>query len=161
MDWHAWIGQGEDLTPLQMGLRAVITFIICLILIRLGGARIFGRRSGMDTVIMIVMGSVLARGVVGASPILSTWAAAFMMILLHRVFSWISSRSPWFETLLKGRSHEIYSNGKIIDHELRQASLSRSDLMESLRLETQEETLENVQSARLETNGRISFRKKS
>jgi uncharacterized membrane protein YcaP (DUF421 family) len=36
-------------------------------------------------------------------------------------------------------------------------NLSKSDLMESLRLETKNESIDNVEKATLETNGRISF----
>jgi uncharacterized membrane protein YcaP (DUF421 family) len=151
------LGQGEDLTPLQMALRAILIFIVTLILIRLGGVRIFGRRSSTDTIIVIVMGSVLARGIVGASPLLSVIAAATAMIILHRLFALLSHKFKWFERMTKGRKITIYENGAILLSNLQKTSLTTSDLMESLRLETKEDKLEKIESAQLETNGRISF----
>jgi len=77
INMDSFFGSSEDLTMLQMGSRAFIMFIIALFLVRLGGIRILGRKSGVDFVIIIILGAVLARGIVGASPFLSTVFAGF------------------------------------------------------------------------------------
>jgi uncharacterized membrane protein YcaP (DUF421 family) len=154
---YALLGHGEELTPSQMALRALFFFILTLVLIRLGGVRIFGERSSFDTIIMIVMGSVIARGVVGASPILSVIAAATAMIVLHRLLSWLSYKNNFIETLIKSKRTPIYRNGRILSGNLERTGLSKQDLMESLRLETKQSSLEKVKTAYLETDGRISF----
>jgi uncharacterized membrane protein YcaP (DUF421 family) len=150
-------GHGQNLTPLQMAVRAVITFFITLILIRVGGVRIFGKRSGFDTIIMITMGSVLARGIVGASPYLSTIAAATAMIVIHRLLAWLSIKNKTMESIIKGKRTVLYEGGKISFKNLRKAALSEEDLLESLRLETKHTSLEKIEKAFIETNGRISF----
>ena len=43
-------GDGRNLDPLQMGLRAVIVFVITLVLIRISGRRSFGQRSPFDQI---------------------------------------------------------------------------------------------------------------
>lgn len=151
------IGHGEYLTALQMSARAVIMFIVMLVLIRIGGVRIFGKRSGFDIIIMITIGSVVARGIVGASPFLSTIAAATAMIVVHRLFAWLSIKNQMTEKLIKGDRIHLYRNGKINEKNLRRASLTKMDLEESLRLETKDSALDKIESAYLETNGRISF----
>ena len=151
------LGHGEDLTPVQMALRAIIVFIVTLVLIKIGGVRIFGRRSSTDTIIVIVMGSVLARGIVGASPLLSVISGATAMILLHRLFGWLSFKFKWFERIIKGGKTRIYENGAILLSNLEKTALTTSDLTESLRLETRQNELEEIETAYLETNGRISF----
>lgn len=151
------LGRGEDLTPLQMSLRAVIVFFATLILIRIGGVRIFGRRSSTDTIIIIVMGSVLARGIVGASPLVSTIAAALVMVVIHRILAWISAKNSKLETLIKSDHIILYENGAIQKKNLIRAALSEADLFESLRLETKQDSLDKVTIAYMETNGRISF----
>lgn len=65
---EAILGSGEHLDPLQMATRALLLFFIALLLIRIGGLRIIGKKSGFDLAIVIMMGAVLARGIVGASP---------------------------------------------------------------------------------------------
>ena len=151
------LGHGENLTPAQMALRAIIIFIVTLVLIKIGGVRIFGRRSSTDTIIVIVMGSVLGRGIVGASPLLSVIAASTAMILLHRLFGWLSFKFKWIERVIKGEKTKIYENGTILLSNLEKTALTTSDLTESLRLETKQNELEEVETAHLETNGRISF----
>jgi uncharacterized membrane protein YcaP (DUF421 family) len=151
------IGHGEDLTALQMSVRAAIIFVVTLILIRIGGVRIFGRRSGFDTIIVITMASVLARGIVGASPFLSAIAASATMIAIHRLLGWLSGKYRKFEVFIKGDHVPLYINGKIHDENLARTSLSKEDLEESLRLETMGSSLDKVETAYLETNGRISF----
>ncbi|MBV9962879.1 MAG: hypothetical protein JO072_11595, partial [Parafilimonas sp.] len=63
-----WFGEGEHLNVLQMSVRTFFTFILLMLLIRLAGMRTFAKRSAFDNIIVILLGAVLARGVVGASP---------------------------------------------------------------------------------------------
>jgi len=154
---HELVGRGDHLTALQMSIRAIIMFIIMLFLIRIGGVRIFGKRSGFDTIIMITMGSIVARGIAAASPFLATIAAATAMIAVHRLLGWLSSRNRKLEMLIKGNHLILYQHGKILSKNLSRASLTEEDLRESLRLETKDSSLDRVKEAYLETNGRISF----
>lgn len=150
-------GQGEQLTILQMSARAIVVFFISLLLIRLGGLRLVGKRSSFDTIITITMGSVLARGVVGASPFFSTVAAAASMIAVHRLLAWGACVYNSFDKLVKGKALLLYKDGQILWENMKLATLSKADLLESLRLETKSEDFSHVQKAYLETNGRISF----
>lgn len=151
------IGSGEALSALQMSVRALILFLIALVLIRLGGMRIFGKKSAFDNVIVIMLGAVLARGVVGASPLWSTVAAAATMVAINKILAWLAARSSKVNKLLKGEALVLYESGAIVWSNMRKAALSHSDLLESLRLETNCESLEKVEKACMETNGRISF----
>lgn len=73
MDWiKVFFGEGKDLDALQMSCRSVVTFIIALVLLRLAGIRTFGKRSAFDNVIIIMLGSILSRVPVGASPFVRT-----------------------------------------------------------------------------------------
>jgi uncharacterized membrane protein YcaP (DUF421 family) len=150
-------GEGENLTALQMSVRAAVLFIITLVLIRAGGVRIFGRRSSYDVIIMITMGAILARCIVGASPFLPTVCAAIVMIAIHRFLGWLVLKSPVMESLIKGKPDLIYKDGEIMYENLKRASLTTTDLFESLHLETKQDSLEKVEKAFIETNGRISF----
>jgi uncharacterized membrane protein YcaP (DUF421 family) len=150
-------GTGEHLNPLHMAARALFMFLIALLLIRLGGLRIVGKKSGLDLVIVIMLGAVLARGIVGASPMLSTIAAAAVMISINRLLAWLAIKNKVLSQLLKGKALTLYQNGNINWDNMNRACLSESDLMTSLRLETNQQSLDEVEKAFLETNGRISF----
>jgi uncharacterized membrane protein YcaP (DUF421 family) len=150
-------GEGDQLSPLQMTVRAFVMFLVALILIRLGGMRIFGKKSALDNIIVIMLGAVMARGIVGASPFGSTVAASAVMIFLNMMLAWICNRNKSLNNLIKGGSVVLYESGQVQWHNLKRTRLSESDLMESLRLETKDETFDKVEKALLETNGRISF----
>jgi len=150
-------GRGDQLSILQMSSRAFVMFFVTLILIRLGGMRIFGKKSAFDSIIVIMMGAILARGVIGASPFLSTVAASVVMIAIHRILGWAAVKSHRVNNVLKGKALVLYESGAIVWKNMKAASLSREDLLQSLRLETQQESLSIVEKAYMETNGRISF----
>ena len=155
------IGIGEDLSPLHMSIRAFIMFFVALLLIRVGGLRIIGKKSGFDLVVVIMMGAVLARGIVGASPFIPTAIAAAVMIAINKLLAWISTKNKTINYLLKGKALVLYESGEIHWENMNEAALSKSDLITSLRLETNSEELERVEKAYIETNGRISFILKS
>ena len=150
-------GSGEDLSMMQMGLRALVMFLIALLLVRLGGIRILGRKSGVDFVIIIMLGAVLARGIVGASPFMSTVFAGFIMIIVNKLLTQVSARLPYLGNMVKGKPVVLYKNGKIQWDQMDRMGVSRSDLLTSLRLETNSKYLDEVDMALMEPNGRISF----
>jgi uncharacterized membrane protein YcaP (DUF421 family) len=150
-------GEGDQLNALQMSIRALVMFLIALLFIRLSGKRAFAKKSPFDNVIVIMLGAVLARGVVGASPFFSTVAAAAMMMMIHRILAWSSVENKLVNKLLKGEIVPLYKDGKILWHNMRKTTISESDLMQSLRLETQKTSLDDIEMAYLEDNGRISF----
>ncbi|KIC95407.1 DUF421 domain-containing protein [Flavihumibacter solisilvae] len=158
---HTIFGDGDQLNTWQMSARAILMFFISLVLIRIGGMRLVGKRSVFDTIIIITLGSVLARGVVGASPFLATVAASTAMVLVSKLIAFICCFSETFDNLVKGKALLLYDDGKILWQNLKSASLSKEDLMESLRLEMKSEDLNSIQQAFLESNGRISFIKKA
>ena len=151
------VGSGEHLTALQMSVRAFSMFFIMLVLIRLAGMRTFAKKSSFDNILVIMLGAILARGVVGASPYWSTVAAAGVMVVLHRLIAYLAVKSRIIEKWVKGTYIKLYQNGHLIGNNLEKTGMSENDLHESLRLETKKLTLSEIDTAFMETNGRISF----
>jgi uncharacterized membrane protein YcaP (DUF421 family) len=151
------VGEGEQLTPLQMSVRTFVTCIFLLILLRVAGQRTFAKRSAFDNIIVILLGAVLARGVVGASPYWATVASSVLMVAMHRLIAWLAVKSRNFEKLVKGTYIKLYHNGALVNNNLEKTGMSENDLHESLRLETKKLTLSEIDTAFMETNGRISF----
>src|SRR6266496_5851535 len=153
-------GRGEDLTALQMAVRSFIMFFIALALIRLGGMRIFGKRTAFDNILVIMLGAILARGVVGASPFFSAVAAAAVMVVVHKILAFLAMRHVWVGMIVKGYRRSLYKNGQFNLKNMRITSISKDDLMEGVRFEINRSDLDGVKEVYIEKNGQISVVKK-
>ncbi len=150
------IGTGIDLSPLQMGIRAFFIFIIAGALIRLAGIRAFGMKSPFDYIIILLLGAILSRAVYGASSILSTLTACVVIVLMHRLFGFISIYSDTFGKLVKGDKVLLFKDGKPIRKNMRKSLISDKDLAEGIRMEIHVEDSDQVDAAYLERSGHIS-----
>jgi uncharacterized membrane protein YcaP (DUF421 family) len=158
--FYQFIGEGEELNPFHMAVRAVIIFLIALVLIRFSGRRTFGMLSPFDNVIGILLGAILSRAVIGASPFLSIIVAAFVIVALHRLFAWISLYSGVFGSMIKGNAKIIYKDGNIIRKNMNRFYITDKDLAEGIRLQANVESLDEIRSAYIERDGKISVIKK-
>jgi uncharacterized membrane protein YcaP (DUF421 family) len=156
-----WFGAGRDLDALQMTFRAIVVFVVALVLIRISGRRSFGNRSPFDYVIAILLGATLSRAIVGASPFLATIAASFAMVVLHRALAWACIRSARLERWVVGDERVVFSHGQFNEHEMNAALLTRTDVYESVRQATGEFDLAHVDAAILERNGQVSVIRKT
>lgn len=152
----ALFGQGNDLGPAQMGLRALAIFFIALILIRISGRRSLGQRSPFDYSIGLLLGAVLSRAVVGASPFIATVTACLVLVAIHRLLAWLGTRYPAVERLIEGTERELYRHARFDPLQLRKALITKRDLLEAVRQQTGTETLDGVKALILERNGEIS-----
>lgn len=157
MDMQQLFGSGEQLTPLQMGVRAFIMFFITLGLIRIGGMRIFGKKTAFDNILVIMLGAILARGVVGASPFLSTVVAGGVMVLIHKILALLALKYVWVGKIVKGIHRSLFKNGEMNTRNMRIAAISKDDLMEGVRLQINSNSLEDVEEAYIEKNGQVSI----
>ncbi|RTQ53311.1 DUF421 domain-containing protein [Hymenobacter gummosus] len=140
----------------QMGARAVLVFFVALALLRLSDKRTFGSSSPFDVVIQIILGAVLSRAVVAASPLGGTMAAGAVLVLLHRLLAWAAYHNRLVGRLIKGSSYLLVQAGRILYGNLRRNNLSRRDLLQGIREAGKTDDLTQVQTARLERDGRIS-----
>ncbi|HVW61698.1 MAG TPA: YetF domain-containing protein [Puia sp.] len=161
MEWIKTIfGEGSDLNSLQMSSRAVVTFFVALAQIRIAGIRTFGKRSAFDNVIMILLGSVLSRAVVGASPYIPTVVGCFVLVLVHWVLAWLSLYNDTIGRWVKGEKGSLYADGKFNEKNMRRSRISMKDIEESLRIQTRQQSFEEVKEIIIERSGNISVIKK-
>ena len=160
MNINEIFGSGETLTAMQMAARAFVMFFIALLLVRIGGMRIFGKKTAFDNILVIMLGVILSRGVTGASPSFSTVAAGAAMVLIHKVLGWLAMTHVWVGKIVKGYRHSLYKNGEIDQKNLRKTSISKDDLLEGVRVEIHSDSLENVKEIFMEKTGQISVVKK-
>jgi uncharacterized membrane protein YcaP (DUF421 family) len=154
--YEIW-GTGNEMTTLQVSVRTVVMFFVALILLRAGGVRIFSRKSAFDEIIAIMLGAILSRGVVGASPFGSVVISGIILIAVYRLTGWLTTKSKSLERMAKGKATSLYKDGRFNFREMKKNMITEEDIKASLRLEAQQNNFEKVREVRFETNGRISF----
>jgi uncharacterized membrane protein YcaP (DUF421 family) len=157
---HTLLGIGsepKDLTFLQVSVRGVTVFIATLIMVRLSSKRSLAEKTAFDAVLVVILGSMLARAINGSEAFFPTLGTGFVLVLLHRLFGIAAFYSHAFGILVKGKPVELVQNGRLEQKNMLWEHISKHDLEEDMRLEAKTDDLSKIQVARLERSGDISF----
>lgn len=149
-------GEGKDLNALQMSCRGIVVFFIALALIRVSGRRSFGIRAPLDNIIIILLGAVLSRAVVGASPFVPVMIACFAIVILHRAVGWLIANSRVIARLVESDKIILYEKGKYVRQNLKRVQLTDEDVMQGVRKSALTEDLAGIEHIYIERNGEIS-----
>src|SRR5215212_5523194 len=148
----------KEINALQMGLRAVLVYVVTVLMVRLAKKRFMGRASAFDVILGIMLGSIVSRAVTGNAPVLSALVAAAALLLMHGMFSGIAMGWHGFGALIKGHPLLLVRDGQIDWAALRTAHMTEHDLWEDLRSKGVTD-LKHVAEARLERSGQVSVSK--
>ncbi len=146
----------EELTPGQMAVRAVLTFMITVAIVRLGNKRLFGKGTAFDLVVAIMIGSVMSRAITNASALLATWLAGLVLVGMHWLLATLSYHLDWFGPLVKGHPVLLVKDGEIQRDGMQEGGVSRADLEQAFRAQGSDPDPSRVRRAYLERNGSIS-----
>jgi uncharacterized membrane protein YcaP (DUF421 family) len=149
-------GEGKDLDTLQMCDRGLAVFIIALILIRISGRRSFGVKTSLDNIISILLGAILSRAVVGASPFVPVVICCLVIVCIHRAVGWLIVRNDVVARFLEGHRILLFQEGHFIRAHLKRGLVGEEDIMQGVRKSALTEDLSKVDKIYLERNGDIS-----
>ena len=149
------------LTDGQMVARAVVAFALTIALVRLAGRRSFGLRSPLDTVISLLLGSTLSRGIVGASSFTGTLAACVALAILHRLLAYVTIHSPFVSRLVSGKGRVLYAKGRFNYANMKAMLISEQDILEAIRLNGNEASTQQGKDRVYRTKWRDQRREKS
>lgn len=149
---------GTDLNGLQMAMHAIATFIVTVAVIRIGNKRLFGKGTAFDTVVAIMIGSVMSRAITGAGsgPMLATWIGGLTLIALHWLLATLSYHISWFGPLVKGHAVQLVDDGQMVRSGMRETGTTRKDLERAMRSNGNPPDLSDLREAYLERDGSIS-----
>jgi uncharacterized membrane protein YcaP (DUF421 family) len=153
-------GKAIELTLPHIALRGLIIFIVGLAIVRIGDRRSLAEKTAFDAIFIVLVGSMLSRAINGTAPFFTTIGAGIALMIIHRAFAFGAFKSHWFGKLIKGDALTLVRNGEIDWKSMKQGLVSEHDLEEDLRLHAKTEDISNIQTARLERSGDISFIKK-
>lgn len=148
----------QTLTWWQMSSRAVVVFFAALAIMRIGSHRVFGKNTAFDIILGIIYGSVLSRAITGNSPFGATLAAAFTLVMLHKLLAMLAFKSSnGFGNLIKGKPQQLIKDGNLQWDVMRDNSVTENDIKEALRSAGHQPDVRAVKSAFLERSGDISI----
>jgi uncharacterized membrane protein YcaP (DUF421 family) len=151
------IGQApHDIAWWQMCIRALIVFVMLLVLIQLGGTRAFGKISAFDIVIGVLLGSTLSRAINGSAPFGASLAAGAALVLLHWIAGRVAFHSHTAGRLIKGHAVQLVADGQLLDDALKRYNITEHDLEAALRVKVKSGDLAKLKDAYLERSGEIS-----
>ena len=157
---HTLLGIGtepRDLTFLQVSVRGVIVFVATLIMVRLGSKRSLAEKTAFDAVLVVILGSMLARAINGSEAFFPTLGTGFVLVFLHRLSGIAAYYSHTFGILVKGKPVMLMQDGKLQRKNMLFEHISKHDLEEDMRLDAKTDDLPQIRAARLERSGDISF----
>ena len=120
-------GQPKELTLLQLCTRALIIFILGLVMVRVGDRRSLSEKTGFDTLFLVLIGAVLARAINGSAAFLTTIGCALFLMIVHRVFAFIACHSHGFGKLIKGSEVKLISDGRVDWKTMKRHLVSKHD----------------------------------
>ena len=81
-----------DLAFYQIAARAIIVYLIGLIIVRIGKSRIVARITAIDIINAFILGSLLSRGITGSASISGTSVATAAIVACHWLLTALSCR---------------------------------------------------------------------
>jgi uncharacterized membrane protein YcaP (DUF421 family) len=148
--------KGEDLTAMHMALRAVVVFVLSIVMLKIGDKRFMGKSTALDVMLGIVFGSTVSRAITGNAPFFPALVGALVLVLMHWLFAAAAFRSHAFGKLVKGHNRLLVRDGEIQWDAMRKSHVTTHDLEEALRGEGEEPDVSRIREAHLERNGDIS-----
>src|SRR5438477_10560958 len=86
----------KELTFLQLSLRGVVIFLLTLVMVRLSSRRSLAEKTAFDAILLVILASVLSRAINGSAGFFTSIGCSFVLVFLHRFFSWVGCRSHAF-----------------------------------------------------------------
>ena len=150
--------KSEQLGFGQMVARALLMYVMLLIIVRAGKKRFLGAATAFDVILVITIGSVAARALTGSAPYFPATLGIVALVAMHWLMSWMARGSPTFGRLIKGNATLLVKDGVVLERNLADAHMSDEDLREDLREHGLTDPSQ-VSEARLERSGRLSVAK--
>jgi uncharacterized membrane protein YcaP (DUF421 family) len=146
---------------MDLVLRTTVVFAVLLVLTRVIGRRELSQLQPFDLILLIILGDAVQQGLTQDDYSLT---GAFLVIftfgLLQVFVSWVGYKFPRARPVLEGEPIVILQDGKLIERNLKRERLTEEEIAEEARCNGIAH-LTQVRWAVLETNGKISFIKKS
>lgn len=150
----------SKLEPRHMAVRAAVVFFLALGYVRTGGLRMVGRQSAYDTITALMLGALLGKAVISHDSFLGTLLAALVIMVLHRFVAWITFKSSFAGSVLKGKPIVLFRDDKPVLKNLSRVQITENDLRETVRKHLNTDDMNQVREIYMDRSGELSVIKK-
>ena len=147
-----WL-KGQDV--LAATVRTILVYGVTLGVVRLGSKRFLGKASAFDTVVSIMLGSIMSRAITSAEDMWQILLSGALLVMVHWLLAALAYRLDWLGPLLKGEKATLMRDGEVDRKAIRSAGVTEHDLQQAVRAEGVED-MSQVHQAVLERDGTIS-----
>ena len=147
----------SDVGAIQMALRTIVIYAFTLAIVRLGSKRFLGQASAFDTIVGIMIGSVMSRAINGSAPFIPTLVAGIVMVAMHWLLAFIAFHIDWFGPFVKGNPVLLIKDGEVQEKGIVRGGITKHDIEQALREQTKQNDPAKIKLAYLERNGNISI----
>lgn len=136
--------------------RAVIVYVLLLILLRVTGKRQIGQLAPFDLVLLLVLSNAVQNAMNGGdNSVTAGVISASVLVLLNWLVGFATARSKNLERIVEGRPEILIHNGKLFADVMDRERLTHHELQAALRAGGCA-CIEEVHYALLENNGQIT-----
>lgn len=141
--------------------RALLLYIIVVVVMRVMGKRQIGQLQPFELVITLMIAELASVPMENTGiPLVNGIIPIVTLLIAQLAFSYINLKSEKLRTIICGRPSILIEGGKIVEDELRRQRCNLNDLMEQLRAKNLY-NIADVEFAILETSGQLSVIPKS
>jgi uncharacterized membrane protein YcaP (DUF421 family) len=142
-------------------LRAIALYVFVVFVMRVIGRRELSSMTPFDLVLLIILGDAIQQGLTQDDYSVTGAVLAIATIASLQVFtSYLSFRSGKARRVLEGEPVVLVDRGEVIQQNMKRERMTESELAEEAR-QQQIPAIDQIEWAILESNGSISFIKKS
>jgi len=139
-------------------VRALVIYVILMVIFRLSGKRSLGQITTFDFVLLLIIGESVQQGLIGEDFSLTKALLLVVTLVITDIgMSLWKQRSPTIGKLMDGVPVIVVENGKPIEEHMNKARVDVDDVLSAARETQGLERLDQIKYAVLERNGNISI----
>lgn len=139
-------------------IRAVVVYIILLLIFRVFGKRSLAQITTFDFVLLLIISEAVQPSLMGND---SSMTNSFLLVLtllgIELFLSLVQRRAPMLKKVVEDVPLILVENGNMLEDRMHKARVDQSDILATARLNQGLERMEQIRYAILERNGNISI----
>lgn len=156
--WHDLFVVGVPVA--EKAARTVLVYAFLVAGLRLFGKRELGQLNPLDFIVLLLLANTVQNAIIGDDNSLAGGLlGAFILFVINDALVRYAYRHPRARRLIEGRPEELVHDGRVHAMALRRNQITREELHAAARKQGIEH-LRDVESARLEVSGALSFTRK-